>query len=111
MTISNRAGHRKVPGPVSFVDGERAMKKVPSTKFGVSEWPQVFNLRSATLVAVPVQVENLHPLRKTCARCAMRAAGHSSPGSPHMSLKNGHDQKSRGDTIRTCDLYVPNVAL
>jgi hypothetical protein len=51
VTISNRAGHRKVPGPVSFVDEERAMKKVPSTKFGVSEWPQVFNLRSATLVA------------------------------------------------------------
>jgi hypothetical protein len=31
MTISNRAGHRKVPGPVCFVDEERAMKKVPAT--------------------------------------------------------------------------------
>jgi hypothetical protein len=60
-----------VPGPVCFVDEERAMKNVPATKLGVSEWPQVFNLRSATLVAVPVQVENLHPLRKTCARCAI----------------------------------------
>ena len=40
------------------------------------------------------------------------AAGHGHSDEPRSGTERSDEaKKSRGDTIRTCDLYVPNVAL